>query len=116
MRAIELARRHQVIDAWRHGIPPAIVAREAHVSVRTVRRWVARWQETGSIEPRRPSGRPRRIPASAAAEVDAMGRANPTATLATFCRLWQQQTGQVVSGATMWRTLNRFGWVKRPMS
>jgi transposase len=113
MRAIALVRRHQVIEAWQHGMPTHETASLSHVSERTVRRWVARWQATGSVEPRRPPGRPRRIPVHAADQIEAMVVANPSATVATLCQLWQQRTGQTVSRPTMSRTLARFGWVKR---
>lgn len=113
MRAIAVARRRQVIEARRQGMPAREVAGAAQVSERTVRRFVVRWQETGSVAPRHSPGRPRRIPASATEDVDAMILANPTASLATRCHLWQQQTEQTVSTTTMSRTLTRCGWVKR---
>jgi transposase len=116
VRAIELARRRQVIAAWHDGMPLADVARSTQVSVWTVRRWVARWRTTGAIEPRHPPGRPRCIPAQAADEIGAMVVANPTAPVAALCQIWHQRTGPSVSTATMSRTLARYGWVKRTLA
>jgi transposase len=116
MRAIEQARRDDVIAGWERGLPTTEIARAARVSGRTVRRWVAHWQATGSVKPRRPPGRPRRIPATAADAIEAMVRANPTASVAALCQVWYQRTGQTVSRPTMSRTLTRFGWVKRRVS
>jgi transposase len=116
MRAIELTRRHQVIAAWQHGMPTHETASLSHVSERTVRRWVARWQATGSIAPRRSTGRRPRIPSTAADNIEAVVLANPTATLARLCELWAQRTGDTISAATMSRTLTRFGWVKHRIS
>lgn len=116
MRAIEMARRLDVIEARERGIPSAEVARAAQVSERTVRRWVARWHAAGSITPLRSTGRRPRIPTTAADDIAALVQANPTATLATLCDTWTKHTGETVSTATMSRTLQRQGWVKRRIS
>lgn len=51
MRTIALSRRRQALAAWQDGASIPDAARAANVSTHSVRRWIAHWQATGSIDP-----------------------------------------------------------------
>jgi len=97
-----------VIQAWQEDHTQAWIAQTYRVSVNTVKDWIKRFRETGSLA-RLPRGREQPLIADEqAAAVQALVDRLPDATLAAYCAAWESQTGQRVSVPTMCRALQRF--------
>jgi transposase len=97
-----------VIDAYQDDHTQAWVAETFKVSLSTVKEWLKRLRETGSLD-RLPRGRERPlIQDDQAAAVQALVDRLPDATLEGYCAAWEAQTGQRVSVPTMCRALQRF--------
>lgn len=82
------------------------------VSPATLKRWLKRRRETGSVMPKRKPGMRPRI-GGAAEERRALWRQleeNPEATLEEHRELWERSHGVRVSVATMSRAIRRLGW------
>ena len=104
MRAYSMDLRERVVAAVDAGMRPAQAAARFEVSVRSVERYLARRRTTGSLAP---SDGPKpekkaRVQAWLAARLDAAA----DATLAEHATAVAEQTGVVVSTATMSRSLS----------
>jgi transposase len=101
--------RERVIKVWQdQTATQAWIADTFGISVSTLKEWIKRFQETGSIDPL-PRGREQPlIKDDQAQAVQALVDALPEATLAQYCTAWEQATGQRVSAPTMCRALQRF--------
>ncbi len=104
--------RERLLAAVDRGMPRKEAVSAFGVSPATLKRWLRRRRQTGSVAPmRRPGMRPR-IGASAG-ERRALWRqleARPEATLEEHRRLWERERGVRVSVATMSRAIRRLGW------
>src|SRR5438552_2989373 len=89
----------------------AEVARRFMVNERTVRRYVRRYETTGSIARTafRPGPQPAIGPAQEAALLAQLADA-PDATLEEYCARWEREHGRAVSVSTMCRAQLRVGW------
>src|ERR687886_1653978 len=107
MRAYSMDLRERVVAAVDAGMRPAQAAARFDVSVRSVERYLARRRTTGSLAPsvQRHGPKPEkraRVQAWLAGRLDAAA----DATLAEHATAFAEQTGVVVSTATMSRSLS----------
>src|SRR3712207_7625882 len=107
MRAYSMDLRERVVAAVDAGMRPAQAAARFEVSVRSVERYLARRRTTGSLAPsvQRHGPKPEKkaqVQAWLAARLDAAA----DATLAEHATAFAEQTGVVVSTATMSRSLS----------
>ena len=110
MRAYSTDLRERIVQAVANGRPQREAARMFGVGVNTVKRYVVRQQQTGSLARYSIPGGQRRIGREQEAWLRARLEAAPAATLAEHGAWWAEQHGQVVSVVTMWRALHRLGW------
>jgi transposase len=108
MDSYSLDLRERVIEAWQDGNRQGWIADTFAVSVSTVKEWIKRFQETGSLEPLARGREQPLIKDEQASAVQAMVDRLPDATLEEYCEAWAQATGQRVSQPTMCRALQRF--------
>lgn len=113
MRAYSWDLRARIVAAVEAGETQAAVAQRFGVAVATIRNYVRLRRATGSLAPRpRPGGQPE-IGPERYPHLQAQLQADPDATLAHQCVTWAETEGQVVSIATMWRTIRRLGWTDK---
>jgi transposase len=106
--------RARVLAAVDRGIPRAEVARVFQVSLPTIKRWLRRRRETGSLAPSPRPGAPAVKMAALRAGLLPQLQAAPDATLEEHCRRWEQAHRMRVSTATMSRVITRhFGWTRK---
>ena len=114
MRAYSEDLRVRVVAAVDDGMPRAEVARLFRVAAPTIKRWLRRRRETGSLAV---SPRPRLPPIKMAAlRADLLPQleAHPDATLEEHARLWEQAHGMGVSPSTIGRVITRdLGWTRK---
>src|SRR5260221_11065402 len=103
MRAYSTDLRERIVQAVANGRPQREAARMFGVGVNTVKRYVVRQQQTGSLARYSIPGGQRRIGREQEAWLRARLEAAPAATLAEHGAWWAEQHGQVVSVVTMWR-------------
>jgi transposase len=108
MDSYSLDLRERVIGAWQDGKKQRWIADTFAVSVSTIKEWIKRYKETGSLEPLARGREQPLIKDDQAKMVQAMVDGLPDATLEQYCVAWEQATGQRVSKATMCRVLQRF--------
>jgi transposase len=113
MNAYSKDLRLRVLGAVERGLPRKEVSRLFRVSRSTIKRWVKRRREGEDLEPKRSTGRKRRI-LSTAEEKRALWKQlqeNDEATLERHCELWESARGVRVSLATMSRAIRqKLGW------
>jgi transposase len=113
MNAYSKDLRLRVLGAVERGLPREEVSRLFGVSRSTIKRWVRRRREGEDLEPKRSTGRKRRI-LSTAEEKRALWKQlqeNDEATLERHCQLWEERGGVRVSLATMSRAIRqKLGW------
>lgn len=113
MNAYSKDLRLRVLDAVDRGLARGEVSELFGVSLSTIKRWVKRRRCGEDLEPKRSTGRKRRI-LSSAEEKHALWnqlQENDEATLERHCELWERTRGVRVSLATMSRAIrNKLGW------
>jgi transposase len=111
-RAYSVDLRERSLQAMTSGRSVTEVAQIFGVSRFTLYRWRRQVATTGSLVPRRPSGRPRRLTPAQEAMVAQQVRTTPDATLDELCAA----SPVAISRATMGRTVQRLGLTrqKRP--
>jgi transposase len=113
MRALSQDLRERIVRAVADGQPLREAARRFEVCVNTVKRLVLLQQATGTLEHRPIPGGPRKIGREQELRLRARLEAAPDATMGEQCQWWAEQTGQLVSEATMWRTVRRLGYTHK---
>lgn len=113
MKAYSADLRHRVLAAVDRGMPRPEVAATFDVSLATIKRWIRRQRTTGSCDVLPRPGRPARLGAALDAGIVEQLQAHPDATLAEHCTIWQDQTGQAISSATLRRAITRAGWTRK---
>ena len=113
MKAYSIDLRERVVAAVDRGLPRAVVAETFGVSPATVKRWLRRRRQAGSLAPRPIPGRPARLGAALDAGLEAQLRARPDATVAEHRAAWERATGQAVSPTTLQRAIARRGWTRK---
>ena len=113
MRAYSTDLKERLVRAVAAGQPMREAARRFGVAVTTVKRAVVQQRETGSLERKPIPGGPRKIGCEQEAILRARLEAAPDATVLEHCAWWQEQQGQQLSEATMWRAIRRLGWTHK---
>jgi len=116
MKAYSADLRQRIVQAVAEGSSQPVVAARFNVSLTSVKRYVTQWRATGSLAPQPRPGRPRAIPPAADAALIAQFKADPDATLATYCERWEAAAGVRVSQSTMCRAQQRIGWTRKKAS
>ena len=110
MRAYSTDLRERIVRAVAGGLRQREAARRFWVGVTSVRRYLAQYQQAGSLERKPIPGCPRRIGRAQEAILLARLEEAPDATVLEHCAWWAEHQGQQLSEATMWRALRRLGW------
>ena len=115
MKAYSKDLRIRVIDAVDRGLLPGIRSPNSSWSrLRTIKRWLYRWRETGNLAVSPRSGPPARKMGPLRTGLLPQLEAHPAATLQEHCTLWEQTTGVRVSTASMSRVITRhLGWTRK---
>jgi transposase len=113
MRAYSTDLKERLVRAVANGLPMREAARRFDVAVTTVKRAVVHQRETGSLQRKPSTGRPRAIRRDQEVALWARLEAAPDATLQEHCAWWAEQYGQPLSQATMWRAIRRLGWTHK---
>lgn len=108
MSGYSMDLRERVITAWQKGQTQAWIADTFELSVSTIKRYISRFRQTGSVAPTKQGREQPLIKDEQAAAVQAMVDDQPDATLEGYCAAWKDRTGQSVSDSTMSRALQRF--------
>lgn len=111
MNAYSEDLRERIVRAVQGGMSRTEAARRFMVNERTVRRYLRRYETTGSIAPTafRPGPPPAIGPAQEAALLTQLADA-PDATLGEHCARWEREHGRAVGVSTMCRAQRRVGW------
>src|SRR5690349_11339897 len=104
MKAYSVDLRRRVVEAVEAGMSRPEAARVFQVSVATIKRYLKRRRETGSLAPGRSPGRPPEIGPDAYA---ALVAARPDDTLAQHAATWRAEQGAAVSLWAVDRALGR---------
>ena len=99
--------REAALRAHDTGVPLAEVARRFGVSRRTLTRWDRQRTQTGTLAPRRRSGRPPKLDASALAWLRQRVLTHPDAILADHCGALRTERDITVDRSTLSRALNK---------
>lgn len=109
MSGYSMDLRERIIRAWEHGETQAWIAKTFQVSVSTIKRYIKRYQETGSIAATQQGREQPLIGENQRTAIETMVMQAPQASLAGYCQMWYEKTGRQVSIQTMSRVLLRFG-------
>ena len=113
MNAYSKDLRLRVLHAVDRGLAREKISELFGVSRSTVKRWVKRRREGEDLEPKRSTGRKRRILATTEEKrvLWEQLQENDEATLERHCELWEERRGVRVSVATMSRAIReKLGW------
>ena len=100
--------RERVIKAWQNGKKQTWIAETFAISVSSIKRYISRYRQTGSVAPTEQGREEPLITAEQGPLVQAMVDEQPDMTLEGYCEAWAKRTGQRVSDSTMSRALQRF--------
>jgi transposase len=107
MKAYSVDLRQRVVEAVDGGMPRPEAARRFRVSVATIKRYLKRRRETGSLTPGQSPGRPPEIAPAQYAALAAQVAARPDDTLAQHAATWRAEQGAAVSPWAVDRALGR---------
>jgi transposase len=113
MRAYSTDLRERIVRAVASGQPQREAARRFGVASSTVKRYLQRQAQTGSVARRPIPGGPRKIGGEQEAALRAQLVAQPSATLAEHCVTWEQTHRVHVSPATLSRAIRRLGFTRK---
>jgi len=114
MKAYSKDLRIRVIDAVDRGVARLEVAEHFQVSLRTIKRWLQRRRELGTLAASPRPGPPARKMGPLRAGLLPQLEAQPDATLEEHCARWEQTAGVRVSTATMSRVIRgHVGWTRK---
>lgn len=99
--------RERLVAALEAGLPLSEAVTRFHVSQRTISRWLARHRRGESLADRPRSGRPPKLPPARYAELQALVRLRPDATLPEHAARLEAATGIRLSPAHLSRILHR---------
>jgi transposase len=109
MKAYSIDLRERVIAAWQEGKTQAWIASTYRVSAGSIKRYIRRYQDTGSVAPRQQRRQEARISRAHEGALRALVERAPLAKLDWYCAEWQRETDIGVSIKTMSRMLVRLG-------
>src|SRR5215210_2834524 len=112
MKAYSKDLRLKVLDAVDRGIPRREAARIFGISLPSIKRWLRRRRESGSVEPKPIPGPLARKGVLLEEWLPGQLENNPDLTLAEHCEAFEEDSGVRVSTATMSRRISRLagGW------
>lgn len=99
--------RERVIRSWENGRGQSWIAREFGISLGSVKRYIKRYEQTGSVQPITQKRQQPKIRAEQLVELQAQVDANPDATIAQYIEGWEHSHSIRVGHATMCRALQR---------
>jgi transposase len=99
--------RERLVAALEAGLPVREAATRFHVSERTLYRWLARHRRGERLADRLRSGRPLKLPPARYAELQALVRLRPDATLPEHAARLEAATGIRLSPSHLSRVLQR---------
>ncbi|RKG89460.1 transposase [Corallococcus sp. CA049B] len=106
--------RERVIAAWQQGEGKSAIARRFMLGYATVRRYITRFEASGSARPRPHGGGARRkVDAEGEALLWRLVRERPDATDEELARLYAQHAQYTVGHATVNRVLHRMGLTRK---
>jgi transposase len=107
MNAYSKDLRMKVLAAIDRGIPGREVSDLFGVSLSTIKRWLQRRRQTGDVNVQKIPGRPS-VKGQALREwLPSQLKSNSDLTLAEHCQAFEEESGMVVSEATMSRNIRR---------
>jgi transposase len=113
MRPYSVDLRVRVVEAVEGGMARTEAARVFAVSLPTIKRWLRRRRETGTLAPKPVPGPAAVKTAGLPAALPERLAARPDATLAEHCAWWRGVSGHAVSQATMSRAAAALGWTRK---
>ena len=114
MKAYSEDLRERVVAAVDDGRRREEVARLFRVALPTIKRWLKRRRETGSLAPSSRPGAPSVKMAALRAGLLPQLEAHPDATLEEHCRLWKEAHGMTVSPSAVSRVIARdLRWTRK---
>lgn len=108
---LSLDLRHRAVSAYEASEGTLdVIAKQFKVGTATLKRWLRRFRETGSIAARpHGGGTPPQIPSSELPRLAKVVCQKPDRTITEFREAWYEETGVRASHATMVRALQRAG-------
>jgi len=113
MSGYSLDLRERVIGARQEGKSQAWIAQTFKISVSSVKRYIERFERTGTVQATQQSRQQPVIHDGYRTAIDSLVQRLADATLEEYCQAWERESGQRVSIQTMSRTLMRFGWPRK---
>lgn len=102
--------RERVINQWQIGKTQQWIASPFAISLSSVKRYIARYKQTGKVEATRQSYQQPVLPDSQLPFLVEQLKAQPHAKIAEHCSWWAAAQGVVLSESMMWRAIARAGW------
>jgi transposase len=99
--------RERVVRSWENGRGKSWIAREFGISLGSVKRFIGRYQKSGSVEPTQARRLQPKIGDAQLSDLQALVDADPDATIAQYIERWEANYGVRVGAANMCRALQR---------
>jgi transposase len=99
--------RERVVRSYENGRGQSWIAREFGISLGSVKRYITRYQKTGSVEATQARRQEPTIRDEQLGALQALVDAEPDATIAQYIEQWAAKYGVHVGQATMCRSLQR---------
>jgi transposase len=99
--------RERVVRSYENGRGKSWIAREFGICLGSVKRYIARYQQTGSVAPTKARHPEPKIRAEQLVNLQAIVDAQPDATIEQYIEQWEARFGVRVGQANMCRSLQR---------
>lgn len=113
MKAYSEDLRKKIVTAIERGMPKAQAVRLFDVSLSSVKRYSRTASKGGSLEPRKSSGRPRKVDEKARVLLEKDVEERPAATIPQRRRFLERITGTTLSDSTVRRLMKRLGFSQK---
>lgn len=113
MKAYSVDLRQRIVAAVRGGMSKAEAARTFGVGATSVKRYVNRVQQGGSLEPGKAPGKQSKLGLSGIKLLEEDLQARPAATYENRAELLHELLGVKVSRPTICRTIHRMGYTRK---
>ncbi len=113
MRAYSEDLRKKIVAAIERGMPKAQAARLFDVSLSSVKRYSRTARGGGSLEPRKSTGRPRKVNESTQTLLEEDVKERPAATIGQRRRFLEHLMGTTLSDSTVRRLMKRLGFSQK---
>lgn len=113
MKPYSVDLRQRVLGALERGMSRAEIVRTFQISAGSLKRWLKQQRQTGSLQPRRPSGRHATLDTTTDAALLQQLEATPDATIAEHTQNWNATHHKPVSQSTMGRAIRRLNWTRK---